>query len=1390
MAKKTAPTPEMLTEARKNIITYIAFCNIFDHDTVADYAYNGGYRKMDVRICSDYYLEKHWLKGDGLKYNQWNARTEMDERHRFGIIAFTSLYDVQKIENFNRSFNFSYRAGYDKDFLLLTKAFNAYCRMKPVTMKVFQEDMDDFVPVIPSEEEMSDAAAIWEETKKKLRMSESIDSRFANACSLLLHYVCFHEFISALPITNIYDILYDYIEMSSYFGQMNRDSYDTVHSMLKYSEDQADPFTHHSLYDKSYLLGVFFKEGNIDKALAEMHSDTFFYSAVVAMKQLQEGQPNEAFRILEQAFKRTGGHASTVEYINFIWGLSLLQSDLAAAQKRAEVLSKKKEIVNCSSIPVLKLLLQMKVHPETDFKQWIENQSINTFLTPVERSVFAMICRHYNYKVSMLKKFEDVLPDVVDLQVNVLALDLANEYDNLGIDSDQLQKKLQMHAFLPKFEKKEDWEIILNTLMTKFGSNKNVAGKASVKKDEISRVSYLVNPRFYNVIPRLQKSKNDGQTWSNGRNIALTTFMKPMPEKTTQDMVVSKMVDSHSYGWYGNLSYDLSGEKVIEALIGHPYVFMEDNPDLKIDIESEKLQIEVRDTGSGFKVVHNAVKKGGKYQTLSIIQQSPQLYKVLRLKDDEKEILELLDRIYIFPKGAKEQLTRLLEALGSKVSVVSALLKDSETVVSKKGDSKITMQLIPYGDEFTARCYVKPVEGCPPYCKPGKGLEFIATTIKGKAVQVERNRKKEQANMKAVEDLMQPFAEFREEEGWTIPIVECLELLDLMRQHPDTCSLEWPEGVRLKVQHPMLHASNLKLTVNGMNHWFSVDGDIQIDEKLSMKVSELLKRVREAKGNFIEIGDNEYVALNQQLKKYLASLDHVMQAEKKQLKVSQYNCSFLKDLESLGAELNVDSSYTDLVKNLNEADEMKFPVPKMLQADLRDYQNDGYRWLSRLAHWGAGACLADDMGLGKTIQTIALLLSHAKNGASLVIMPTSVLMNWRDEIMKFAPSLNTIILRSATDREEAVKNAGPQDIVLSTYGLLPSEEELLKNKTWNIIVLDEAHTIKNKETKTSKVAMQLEGKFRLLLTGTPLQNHLSEIWNLFQFATPGLLTNYTQFTQEFITPIERDQDKERQRLLKKILSPFILRRTKNEVLNELPEKTEITLKVELTDAERALYERFRDEAILNLEDGSITPIQALAELTRLRQTACNAALVLPKKEAESIPSSKMETFLKLVEELQQNHHRALVFSQFTSHLALVQAELKKRDIAYQYLDGSTTPTDRLKRVDEFQKGDMPLFLISLKAGGTGLNLTAADYVIHLDPWWNPAIEDQASDRAYRIGQDKPVTVYRLIAENTIEEKILALHQTKKSLADALLEGSDMNHTLSKDEILSLLKICH
>jgi SNF2 family DNA or RNA helicase len=336
------------------------------------------------------------------------------------------------------------------------------------------------------------------------------------------------------------------------------------------------------------------------------------------------------------------------------------------------------------------------------------------------------------------------------------------------------------------------------------------------------------------------------------------------------------------------------------------------------------------------------------------------------------------------------------------------------------------------------------------------------------------------------------------------------------------------------------------------------------------------------------------------------------------------------------------------------------------------------------------------------------------------------------------------------------------------------------------VVLDEAQVIKNAATKRSQAAMALTADFKMIASGTPVENHLGELWNLFRFINPNLLGSKEQFATRFSHPIERG-DKNARAHLKKLIQPFILRRTKTQVLSELPSRTEINLQVELSDEERHLYEALRQEAvdkIAEIDPSSGQSMQVLAEITKLRRFCCHPNLVL--KNAH-IQGSKLAVLQHTIAELLDNQHKALVFSQFVDHLAIVRAWLDEQGIAYQYLDGSTPAIERKKRVDAFQAGQGDIFLISLKAGGTGLNLTAADYVIHLDPWWNPAVEDQASDRAHRMGQQRPVTIYRLVTQDTIEEKILALHKEKRDLADSLLDGGDMAARLDTAALLQLLK---
>jgi SNF2 family DNA or RNA helicase len=338
-----------------------------------------------------------------------------------------------------------------------------------------------------------------------------------------------------------------------------------------------------------------------------------------------------------------------------------------------------------------------------------------------------------------------------------------------------------------------------------------------------------------------------------------------------------------------------------------------------------------------------------------------------------------------------------------------------------------------------------------------------------------------------------------------------------------------------------------------------------------------------------------------------------------------------------------------------------------------------------------------------------------------------------------------------------------------------------------MIVLDEAQAIKNALTRRSQAAMDLKGDFRIVTTGTPIENHLGELWTLFNFINPGLLSSLQKFNARFAVPIEKFNNRDARKRLKKLIQPFILRRLKSQVLEELPPRTEVVLQVEMSPAEAAFYEALRRTALEKIETDN-TPVsqkhlKILVEITRLRQAACNPRLVVPETP---LSSSKLELFGEVVSELLENRHRALVFSQFVGHLSLIREYLDSRNISYRYLDGSTPPKERKKEVDGFQTGEGDLFLISLKAGGLGLNLTAADYVIHMDPWWNPAVEDQASDRAHRIGQRRPVTVYRLVTRGTIEEKILNLHQEKRDLAGSLLDGSDISGKISAEELVRLI----
>jgi superfamily II DNA or RNA helicase len=451
------------------------------------------------------------------------------------------------------------------------------------------------------------------------------------------------------------------------------------------------------------------------------------------------------------------------------------------------------------------------------------------------------------------------------------------------------------------------------------------------------------------------------------------------------------------------------------------------------------------------------------------------------------------------------------------------------------------------------------------------------------------------------------------------------------------------------------------------------------------------------------------------------------------------------------------------------------PSPR-LHATLRPYQQDGLNWLQFLREFGLAGILADDMGLGKTVQAIAHILHEREAGhvhhPTLVVAPTSLMTNWRQEVERFAPDLKSLILHGS-DRKQHFENLPAYDLIVTSYPLLPRDQAVLLEQKFHYVILDEAQFIKNPKTQFAQIVCQLQAAHRVCLTGTPMENHLGELWSLFNFLLPGFLGDEARFRKNFRTPIEKGGSPERRQLLGKRVAPFILRRRKDDVVKELPPKTEIVQNVELSGAQRDLYEtirlamhsRVREE--VSSKGLSRSHIIILDALLKLRQVCCDPRLLKIDAAQKITESAKLQLLMDLLPEMISEGRRVLLFSQFTSMLALIETEITKAKIPYVLLTGQTT--DRATPIAKFQNGEVPLFLISLKAGGTGLNLTAADTVIHYDPWWNPAVENQATDRAHRIGQDKKVFVYKLMTVGTVEEKILQLQSRKRELVASLLD---------------------
>lgn len=575
--------------------------------------------------------------------------------------------------------------------------------------------------------------------------------------------------------------------------------------------------------------------------------------------------------------------------------------------------------------------------------------------------------------------------------------------------------------------------------------------------------------------------------------------------------------------------------------------------------------------------------------------------------------------------------------------------------------------------------------------------------------------------------------------------------------------------------------------------WFDIKGEVRFG-KDKVKLEKVLEAAF-ANKRFVDIGEGKKGVIPKDWINKLRAYRGFFNLEKDKVKLSKYHMPVLESLISLSQKSTLDKGTKDSLRKFDNFDKIEVvPISKNVTADLREYQKSGYDWLNFLRDFGFNGVLADDMGLGKTLQALAMLQKvkdEKKDSKFLVIVPTSLVFNWRNEMEKFTPNM-TAYLHHGTGRAKGEKKFLSKldecDVVITTYGVLKNDLALFAMKEFEYVILDEAHTIKNPLSVNARTVGALKAKNKLAISGTPIQNNLMELWSLFDFLSPGYLGSYDSFKENFVLPIEKDKNKDVTASLKKMIDPFLLRRNKSNIAKELPEKTEMILSSEFGEDDGAAYDYWKNlysnEINRSIKEKGLNKsrLKILEGLTKLRQVCLHPKMVDPEYEGGS---AKFDLLMMEVEKVLKEGHKVLVFSSFVKMLAIIREDLEKKGIKYSYLDGAST--NREKIVEEFQNSkEARPFLISIKAGGVGINLTAADYVFIVDPWWNPAVEMQAMDRAHRIGQDKPVFVYKMIAENSIEEKILELQKSKKKLVEDVISVEEGGvKTLDVDAIKSI-----
>lgn len=1024
-----------------------------------------------------------------------------------------------------------------------------------------------------------------------------------------------------------------------------------------------------------------------------------------------------------------------------------------------------------------------------------ENTGLNILLTYIDNdieTVRSSILRQMNHltdfhKDTLSRTWRYLVFNFFGLETGVLNRPLhsakllqheLSAYLPIGpVAKQQLEELYGGQPLLSTIRRKAPWEVLLSDIGDQM--NQHQLGQAK-------RVVYYVDGKdLQAVVEQVQRA--DG-TWREGQLLSLSQMAD-----TGYDCM-----DSLDVAIAIRLEKGSPAQKAIDVLVpqlvgtdrlmhGHHF----DGKGVPVTINEEKPYLEFRGAGAFIEIRSNvALDATGKVPHHSVRYESEGCYSLITTNALQRDVMKRFLQMKRFPSSALMSLRRTIESLHGMIEVRENLL-DALEEPAVESSGTLAVRIVPNKMDYSVSIMATAMPDGTARFIPAEGDETVYDEVEGLTHCVRRNLNLELSNYKQLADFLETNAKaesinYTDFKVWSSEGL--LLLLAFVFDHQDQFFVEWPEGKVLKFKGDV-KASSINIWVNSDEEWFTVVGEVKMAGK-TYSLQELIAMcsTSDIKG-FVKLNDEEYVRMSETLKKHIAAMNALPSKGGKARSVSKYQVGALANMIE-GLNAHTDGGYAEFKEKTKAAYALNPEIPQGMTATLRDYQKEGFRWMCRLDAWGAGACLADDMGLGKTLQALTFLTYKADKGPSLVVMPKSVILNWASEAERFAPKLNIIVLNKVAKRQSVIHNAKENDVLLCTYGLLTTEYSALTRKEWNVICLDEAHQIKNRQTIASQTAMELKAKSRIMLTGTPLQNNLAELWNLFQFLNPGLLGPWARFRDNFIIP---PLDKRHLMLLKDLTTPFILRRTKKEVLTELPEKIVDKYLVELNDEERKVYEEMRRLAEVKFkrhkskkerEEAKTLDINFFAELMKLREAACDMRLV-HEKWAE--PSSKTVTLMELLESITENpENNVLIFSQFTSYLEMIKPELKKRKWDFLYLDGQTPMEKRQDMVDQFQKGQCRLFLSSLKAGGLGINLTAANYVILLDPWWNPAIENQAMDRTHRLGQKRVVTVIRLVSSQTIEEKILTLHEKKQDLSDNILDGTGESYKLSYEDILDMV----